>query len=74
VIPLIVGAVDTEMSRQHAAAFGLEAGHAEPDKPALGRMAAPEEIASVIRFLVSPEAGFVTGSPLVADGGLLTHL
>ena len=74
VIPLIVGSVDTEMSRQHAAAFGLPSGHAEPDKPALGRMAAPEEIASVIRFLVSSDAAFVTGSPMVADGGLLTHL
>jgi NAD(P)-dependent dehydrogenase (short-subunit alcohol dehydrogenase family) len=74
VIPLIVGSVDTEMSRQHAAAFGLPPGHAEPDKAALARMAAPDEIASVIRFLVSSDAGFVTGSPVVADGGLLTHL
>ena len=74
VIPLIVGSVDTEMSRQHAAAFGLPPGHVEPGKPALGRMAAPDEIASVIRFLVSSDATFVTGSPMVADGGLLTHL
>jgi NAD(P)-dependent dehydrogenase (short-subunit alcohol dehydrogenase family) len=74
VIPLIVGSVDTEMSSQHAAAFGLPPGHAEPGKPALGRMAAPDEIASVIRFLVSSDAAFVTGSPMVADGGLLTHL
>jgi NAD(P)-dependent dehydrogenase (short-subunit alcohol dehydrogenase family) len=74
VIPLIVGSVDTEMSSQHAAVFGLPSGHAEPGKPALGRMAAPDEIASVIRFLVSSDAAFVTGSPMVADGGLLTHL
>ena len=74
VIPLIVGSVDTEMSRQHAAAFGLPPGQGEPDKPALGRMAAPNEIASVIRFLVSSDAAFITGSPIVADGGLLTHL
>ena len=74
VIPLVVGSVDTEMSSQHAAAFGLPPSHATPDKPALGRMAAPEEIASVIRFLVSSDAAFVTGSPVVADGGLLTHL
>ncbi len=74
VVPLVVGSVDTEMSRQHAAAFGLPPGHAEPDKPALGRMAAPYEIAGVIAFLVSSPAAFLTGSPVVADGGLLTHL
>jgi NAD(P)-dependent dehydrogenase (short-subunit alcohol dehydrogenase family) len=74
VVPLVVGSVDTEMSRQHAAAFGLPPGHAEPDQPALGRMAAPYEIADVIAFLVSSPAAFLTGSPVVADGGLLTHL
>jgi NAD(P)-dependent dehydrogenase (short-subunit alcohol dehydrogenase family) len=74
VLPLVVGSVDTEMSRQHAAAFGLPPGHAEPDKPALGRMGAPYEIADVIAFLVSPQAAFLTGSPVIADGGLLTHL
>jgi NAD(P)-dependent dehydrogenase (short-subunit alcohol dehydrogenase family) len=74
VLPLIVGSVDTEMSRQHAAAGGVPHGHAEPDKPALGRMAAPYEIADVIAFLVSSPAAFMTGSPVVVDGGLLTHL
>jgi NAD(P)-dependent dehydrogenase (short-subunit alcohol dehydrogenase family) len=74
VVPLIVGSVDTEMSRQHAQALGLPPGHAEPGLHQLGRMADPAEIAQVIAFLVSAEAGFVTGSPLVADGGMLTHL
>ena len=74
VVPLIVGSVDTEMSRQHAQAQGLPPGHAEPGLRQLGRMAEPAEVAQVIAFLVSAEAGFVTGSPLVADGGMLTHL
>jgi NAD(P)-dependent dehydrogenase (short-subunit alcohol dehydrogenase family) len=74
VVPLIVGSVDTEMSRQHALAQGLPPGHAEPGLRQLGRMAEPAEIAQVVAFLVSDEAGFVTGSPLVADGGMLTHL
>ena len=34
-----------------------------------GRMAAPEEIAAAVRFLVSPEARFITGEVLVMDGG-----
>ncbi len=37
----------------------------------LGRMAAPEEIAAGVVWLCSPEASYVTGSVLVADGGWL---
>ncbi|KRR07356.1 hypothetical protein CQ12_00790 [Bradyrhizobium jicamae] len=36
---------------------------------ALGRMAAPAEIAACCLFLVSDDASFVTGAVLVADGG-----
>ena len=74
VVPLIVGSVDTEMSRQHAQAQGLPPGHAEPGRRELGRMAEPAEVAQVIAYLVSAEAAFITGSPVVADGGMLTHL
>lgn len=35
----------------------------------LGRLAEPEEIASVILFLLGPEATFVTGVTLPVDGG-----
>ena len=35
----------------------------------LGRMAVPGEMASVIRFLLSDEASFVTGQTVVACGG-----
>jgi NAD(P)-dependent dehydrogenase (short-subunit alcohol dehydrogenase family) len=37
---------------------------------ALGRIGTPEEIASVVRFLVSDEASYVTGASLLVDGGL----
>jgi NAD(P)-dependent dehydrogenase (short-subunit alcohol dehydrogenase family) len=37
---------------------------------ALGRIGAPEEIASVVRFLASDEASYVTGASLLVDGGL----
>lgn len=35
----------------------------------MGRLARPEEIASVIAFLASDEASFITGAEFVADGG-----
>lgn len=36
----------------------------------LGRMAQPEEVATVIAFLLSSDASFVTGTEVVVDGGL----
>jgi 3-oxoacyl-[acyl-carrier protein] reductase len=37
---------------------------------AIGRYGKPDEIASVVAFLAGPEAAFVTGADIVADGGL----
>jgi 3-oxoacyl-[acyl-carrier protein] reductase/2-hydroxycyclohexanecarboxyl-CoA dehydrogenase len=45
----------------------------EQDIP-LGRVADPLEIAGPILFLVSDDASFVTGTTLVADGGILAKL
>jgi NAD(P)-dependent dehydrogenase (short-subunit alcohol dehydrogenase family) len=37
----------------------------------LGRIAEPEEIAAAVVWLCSPQASYITGSVLVADGGWL---
>lgn len=39
----------------------------------LGRFGTPADIAPVVLFLASPEAAYITGTSVVADGGLLAR-
>jgi NAD(P)-dependent dehydrogenase (short-subunit alcohol dehydrogenase family) len=73
---LIPGAVETDMLRTHAEREGksYEALGFVFDPMAIGRIGQPTEIAQAALFLASDAASFVTGAPLIADGGLLARL
>ena len=36
----------------------------------LGRLETPEDVAGVVAFLASPDAGYITGQSIVVDGGM----
>lgn len=43
------------------------------DAAPLARIARPEDVARAVRFLLSEEASFITGTELVVDGGVLAR-
>ena len=69
---LIVGSVETPMTGRHQSAIhdrGLPAMDIAPHM-----IADPGQIAAVIRFLCSPDAGFINGAAITIDGGLTALL
>jgi NAD(P)-dependent dehydrogenase (short-subunit alcohol dehydrogenase family) len=66
------GYVETAMTAAGLAIPGIR--EQWQDESALKRVGAPADIAGVVRFLLSDDAGFVTGQAVVADGGVTaTH-
>lgn len=47
-----------------------EAKHAVEEEIPLGRMGKPEEIAAAVAWVASDEAGYVTGTTIIVDGGM----
>jgi 3-oxoacyl-[acyl-carrier protein] reductase len=65
------GLVVTDMGAKLVKAkLGLENMEELDATQPLGRLVHPGDIASVVRFLCSPAAGFLTGQRIVVDGGV----
>jgi NAD(P)-dependent dehydrogenase (short-subunit alcohol dehydrogenase family) len=62
------GAIATPILRDFEISIGEE--HLARAEQMTGRHGRPEEIASVIRFLLSPESGWINGADIKVDGGL----
>ena len=63
------GYIDTPMLAPGLAVPGIR--ESFEAAAALRRIGTPEDIAGVVRFLLSADAAFVTGQAIVADGGVL---
>lgn len=60
--------------RQGAAAYTAEQTQHRSSLSPLGRLGTQEEVCAVVGFLASQQAGFITGSSIVVDGGMGTSL
>jgi 3-oxoacyl-[acyl-carrier protein] reductase len=64
------GLVETEMGRRLVKAHtGIEDLRTLDDNMPFGRVCQPEDVANVVRFLVSDAAGYVTGQRIYVHGG-----
>jgi NAD(P)-dependent dehydrogenase (short-subunit alcohol dehydrogenase family) len=74
VVAVAPGAIDTQLSGDLAASDVLRDVAADCiDHTPLLRFGQPEEIARTIAWLASDDASFITGTTIVADGGLSHH-
>ena len=61
--------IDAEMTRRRGAEVGSEMAGMVAGIP-LGRLETPEDVAAVVAFLASSDAGYITGQSIVVDGGM----
>ena len=72
IVSVSPGVIDTPMGRLELA--NTEGTPAIVDSSALGRAGRAHEIASVIRFLCSDDASYITGTDVLVDGGSVAAL
>lgn len=72
---ILVGSVDTRITRAAIAAAGSAADLTLSSDPnSLGRIADAKEIAGIVAFLLDGDASFITGTAMLADGGLTARI
>jgi enoyl-[acyl-carrier protein] reductase III len=64
------GLFDTDSFRHYYADPALPDPATMAERVPLGRIGTPDDLAHAVRFLLSPEAGYITWHTLVVDGGL----
>jgi NAD(P)-dependent dehydrogenase (short-subunit alcohol dehydrogenase family) len=62
------GLVKTEMGKRLMKAFGQDIEEMDPMAP-YGRVCRPEDVANVVRWIVSDGAGYLNGERIYVDGG-----
>ena len=63
------GLVETEMGRRLVKAMGVEDIRTMAARSPFGRVCQPSDVAAVVRFLVSEQAGYVSGQRIRVDAG-----
>jgi meso-butanediol dehydrogenase/(S,S)-butanediol dehydrogenase/diacetyl reductase len=61
--------IDRDMTQRRGTAVGSEMASMVSLIP-LGRLEVPDDVAGVVSFLASPDAGYITGQSIVVDGGM----
>jgi len=64
------GWIDVSAWKKRSRASQVALSQADHKQHPVGRVGRPEDIAALVAWLVSDEAGFVTGANYVVDGGM----
>lgn len=61
------GYIETDMTAE----LGEDAAQELEKRIPMGRLGTPEDVAGVVRFLVGPQAAYITGQVVTVDGGMV---
>lgn len=69
---VLPGVIETAQSLDPITSIGERGLAAAAARTPVGRVGAPEDVATAVRFLLSDEAAFISGQTLTVDGGITT--